>query len=322
MTVIEDPIIQKPEEVKIGEIAVILNPTSGGGSASKLEAEICRVCNALRKDRRVRIYRTSRERSAEILAGETAAQKPYRVLLCGGDGTVSGGLAGLINSGVPTGLIPAGTGNLLAHNLELVRPASEGVEIALDGTVRPLDIIRIQTDRGDVFHSVVMAGAGYDAKIIAGTDKQLKRHWGVLAYLASAVQNLKPTSVRLQIRADNNIDAQYRAASVTMANVGQLQAGLSLIPDAQPDDGLLDIAVVEAYAFPDWLRVFWSVIRRRVWEEPNVSLLKVEKAVLEFARSQPFQFDGESAGRIRRLEVEVLPGAVQVMVPPISQNRE
>src|SRR4029079_7994814 len=103
--------------------------------------------------------------------------------------------------------------------------------------------------------------------------------------------------------------------SVTLANVGQLQGGVSLLPDAEPDDGLLDIAVVQASAWPEWLSVCWSVIRRRVWEERTVALLKVEQATLIFSRPQAFQYDGEMAGKVKRLEVEVLPGAVRVMVP-------
>lgn len=315
MAVVAEEVRQVPMGRESGEIAVILNPTSGRGAAAQLQEQLSKECAARGPGCDIRFYATSPEHSAGMLVREAVARKVQRVLLCGGDGTVSDGLVGLIGSEIPAGLIPMGTGNLLAHNLNLMSSLPDMVETALNGIPRPLDIIRLRADRKQVFHSVVMAGVGYDAKIIAGADPKLKRRWGVLAYVASAIQNLKPTSVRVRIRADNGIQGRYWAASVTMANVGQLQGGVSLMPDAEPDDGLLDIAVVQASALPEWLRVFWSVIRRRVWEEPAVALLKVEKATLDFSRRQAFQYDGETAGEVKRLEVEVLKHAVRVMVP-------
>lgn len=295
------------------EIAVVLNTASGKGDAETLAQELTREFNTLGVDPHL-LY-VSSEEGPEALARQAVGLKADRVLLCGGDGTVSGGLAGLVDSGISAALLPAGTGNLLAHNLGVLGTVPELVQIAVHGRPQPLDLIRIETDQGQVFWSSVMSGVGFDAKIVEGTDRKAKKLWGPLAYIVSAVRNYRPGSFLMWMEIDGGKVIRTRASSITIANAGTLQGGIPLLPDAKMDDGLVDIAVVHASALPEWLRVVWNILLRRVHQEPTVDLYQCRTARLYFRRRQNFQYDGESVGQVHRLSIEVYPAAVSVMVP-------
>jgi diacylglycerol kinase family enzyme len=163
------------------------------------------------------------------------------VLACGGDGTVTACAAGVAASGVPLAVLPAGTGNLLARNLGLPLDLSDALAIALTGTDRKLDM-GVANDQP----FIVMAGIGFDAKMLGGASAPLKKRLGWPAYVVSALRHLRDRPMRVRLRADDGAPLRLRASAVVIGNVGSLQGGLPLMPDAEPDDGVLDVVVLSA----------------------------------------------------------------------------
>src|SRR4029077_12171614 len=107
-----------------------------------------------------------------------------------------------------------------------------------------------------------MAGMGFDAVMMADTTEGMKRFAGWPAYVASALRHLRDPMMRVRLRIDGGPPLRRSARTVLVANVGQLEGGLELLPDAQVDDGLLDVVVIAPRTLRDWLRLAWRVFRR------------------------------------------------------------
>jgi YegS/Rv2252/BmrU family lipid kinase len=180
------------------------------------------------------------------------------VLASGGDGTITACVGGIAGTGVPLGVLPCGTGNLLARNLGLPLSLDEALAVALTGSNRRLDV---GTANGAPF--VVMAGIGFDAEMLDGADERLKSRVGWAAYVLSALRHLRERPVRMTLRADGGPPQRRWASGVVVGNVGSLQGNVRLLPDAVPDDGVLDVAVLAASGWTGWLRLAADVLLRR-----------------------------------------------------------
>jgi len=234
------------------------------------------------------------------------------VLASGGDGTVTACAAALAGSGVPLGIVPAGTGNLLARNLGLPLELDEALAVALTGADRELDV---GIANGRPF--IVMAGLGFDARMLDGASEPLKKRVGWAAYVLSALQHLQDRPVRVTLRADGGPPMWRRASAVIVGNVGSLQAGIPLLPDADPDDGLLDAVVLTARGWTAWLALAMHVLMRR-HASGQLARVAFRELRVNVARSQPWQLDGEVVGRTLQLLVTVHQGKLCLRVPAAS----
>ncbi|MDQ2814490.1 MAG: NAD(+)/NADH kinase [Actinomycetota bacterium] len=232
------------------------------------------------------------------------------VLACGGDGTVTAVAAGLAGSGIPLAVIPLGTGNLLARNLGLPIDLGEALTVALTGRDRQLDA---GLANGSLF--LTMAGLGLDAKMLAGASEQVKKRFGWGAYVAAALRHLRDRPMRVRLRADSGPPERRRASGVIVGNVGALQGGLPLLPDAQPDDGRLDVVVLTARGWSDWLAVATHVLLRRPDTTSQVMRRTFTELRMDISRAHLWELDGEVMGRTRQLVITVAPGTLTVRGP-------
>jgi YegS/Rv2252/BmrU family lipid kinase len=246
--------------------------------------------------------------------GEGQAREAVRagaglVLASGGDGTVTACAAGVAGTGIPLAVLPAGTGNLLARNLELPLDLHDALDAALTGTNRALDV---GTVNGRQF--IVMAGIGFDAKMLGSASEPLKKRLGWAAYGVAAMRHLRDRPMRVSLRADGQPPVRRRASAVVIGNVGSLQGGIPLLPDAKPDDGMLDVVVLTASGWASWLAVAAHVLLRRR-ASGRVTRLAVRELRVELDRQQPWELDGELMGSTRQLTVAVQAGKLLVRVP-------
>jgi len=230
------------------------------------------------------------------------------VFACGGDGTVMACAGTLAGSDVALAILPSGTGNLLATNLNLPSGVADGVRVATDGTRRCIDLGLC----GDT-HFTVMAGMGFDAQLIDGASEQLKARLGWPAYVLAALRHLRHRPIRVRIRLDGGEAVRRRARTVLVANVGKLQGGIPLLPDAQPDDGWLDVAVLSPHTLRHWLAMAWGVLRRRE-RVPRLQILRARQVEVSSSRPQPRELDGDLIEPSRALSVRIRPAALWLCV--------
>ncbi len=237
------------------------------------------------------------------------------VIGAGGDGTVRVIAAGLAGTGIPLAIVAAGTGNLLARNMGIPLDEVRALEAAFDGADRTIDLIRVQADDGPADHFCVMAGIGIDAAIVGEADTDLKRAIGNGAYVVSAAQHANHPALDTRISLDGEPALRTRAHLVLVGNVGLLQAGIQLMPDARPDDGLLDLVVASPRGVRDWVRVFTRVLTRVDRTDERLRRLSGRRVEIVVDQPDRYELDGDPQGTCTRLTAEVVPGALVLRVP-------
>lgn len=193
-------------------------------------------------------------------AAEAVAAGVGLVVACGGDGTVRSVARGLFGSGIPMGVVPLGTGNLLARNLGVpLDDVDRALHVAMSGRSRAIDIGEVRyidgdgEEHDDVF--LVMLGAGMDADMIAGTDADLKARVGWLAYVGAFANTLiSGHRIKVEYAVDDGPLVQTKARTLLVANCGMLQGGMVLLPAAVIDDGLLDVMALRAKGVIGWVQ--------------------------------------------------------------------
>ena len=256
-------------------------------------------------------------------------------LVCplGGDGTVRAVAEALVGSDTPLGLLPGGTGNLLARNLELpLGNASAALGVALDGVDRTIDVGRLTVERWaeagtpqeapaeHVF--LVIGGVGVDAAMVADADEQLKARVGWIAYFVAAVRHLHGRRLRVRVKVDDREWTEVRGRSLLVGNVGRLPGGITLLPDARIDDGWLDLAALDARGgVAGWVQLAGEVLLQRIGvrnELPakigRIDHVRARQVKVQIVGGEQVQVDGESVGRAKQLSARVDPAALVVRV--------
>jgi YegS/Rv2252/BmrU family lipid kinase len=258
---------------------------------------------------------TTIEDSGTGMAGDAAEQGADLVIVCGGDGTVREVCAELAGTGIPVGIIPAGTGNLLARNLSLPLYLRAAVDVALRGQDRAIDLVEVGGDGIEDTHFLVMAGMGFDAAIMEGVDEQIKKRVGWLAYVWSGLKALMFPAVRLEISIDDGPFTKHRARTVIVGNVGTLTAGMPLLPDARIDDGLLDVVLLHPQRFLSWLPLAVRILGRRSQTDELVNRMRGHTVAIRADRDTPRELDGDTLGAGRELRMRCLHARLLVRVP-------
>lgn len=232
------------------------------------------------------------------------------VFACGGDGTVRSCIEALADTDVALAILPAGTGNLLAANLGVPLETAGGVRLATDGDRHRIDIGEAE---GRAF--AVMAGVGFDAALLGDASSTLKARIGATAYVLSALKHLRDRPMRLQIRIDEQPTRKRNARTVVVGNVGRLQGGVDLLPDASPDSGQFDVAILAPRTLGHWIALSWGVLRRHRHVHHR-EVLRGSRITITSDKDQPRQLDGDIIEPARALTITVRPGALEVCVPP------
>ncbi|MGZ8741312.1 MAG: YegS/Rv2252/BmrU family lipid kinase [Nocardioides sp.] len=261
-------------------------------------------------------YETTIEDPGTSMAERAAISGAEMVLVVGGDGTVRTVCAELAGTGVPVGVVPAGTGNLLARNLAIPLYLQAAIDVALNGQDRAIDLVKISGDGiPDDEHFLVMAGMGFDAAIMEGVSEQIKAKVGWLAYVVSGLKNLMFPAVRLEISVDDGPWTKHRARTVVIGNVGYLQAGMPLLPDASIDDGILDVVILHPRRFLSWIWLAVRVLSKHKRTDTTINRLTGRKVSVRTSAETPRQLDGDSIGAGKELHAECLHGKLLVRGP-------
>jgi diacylglycerol kinase (ATP) len=325
--------VDLPAAADRGRVAIIANPTKVDMAA--LRAAMADAESAAGWQPSLWLETTVAD-PGQGRAREAIKERVTAVLAAGGDGTVRAVAEGMLGSGIPLVLLPAGTGNLLARNLGLsLGKISDALSTAVSGVDHAIDvgIAELTRDDGRIERHafVVMIGIGLDAKMIAATNPELKRRVGWLAYIEATARIVRDVdAVRVHYSLDGAPERSTTVHTLLIGNCGALPGGVLLLPDAQIDDGLLDVVAMRPKNLWGWMRVSYAV----VWENGVLQKSKIGQRILAadkrvralryfqgrrmtlaFDRPEEFEIDGEEMGLVTRLDVRVAPASLIVRVP-------
>ncbi|MEE6286943.1 diacylglycerol kinase family protein [Georgenia sp. MJ173] len=298
-------------------------------------------------------------------AREAVARGASVVIAAGGDGTVRAVAEGLAGGTVPMGLLPLGTGNLLARNLDIpLIGMRDMVTVAVTGRDRPMDLGWLRLERAEpapgdepaageaqtgsddgapagstavapppvptgsderehVF--LVIGGMGFDAAMVGGADDELKAKIGWIAYFVGGVRHLVGRKIHATIVIGGSEEsAAFHARTVLVANCGRLPGGVVLFPDAQLDDGWLDIAAIDTRGgLIGWVDLLGKVVLqglgirndRLPYATGTMDFRRSQTVTVRTSQPEPVQVDGDLLGDAVAVHARVQPGGLLVRTP-------
>jgi diacylglycerol kinase (ATP) len=265
----------------------------------------------------VTVLATGGTGDARRLAAEAVADKVDVVGVFGGDGTTMQAAAALVGSQTALGVLPGGTGNLLAGNLRIPTDPRRAARALLAATPRPFDLGRIRREDGEHFFAVA-AGAGLDARIMQETPTLDKQRWGKGAYIATGLRLLADIQSDLYHITVDGQEFEMRASVILVANCAEvIPPFVKFRRGITPDDGFLDVVALRADTFGESLRAVWEFFvesDRASGVAGLVGHARGKVISISTAAPVPMQYDGDLAGSTP-FTAEVVPGAIQVMAP-------
>ncbi|MEE2522028.1 diacylglycerol kinase family protein [Pseudarthrobacter sp. J75] len=300
-------------------VAVILNPIKN--RADEAKALIQRACLAAGWEE-PRFYETTAEDPGYSQAREALEEGADVVLVGGGDGTVRAVAEVLAGTQVAMGLIPLGTGNLLARNVGAdLTDLYVNIQTALHGQQRFIDTARMRVENSQTGESsehafLVIAGIGMDAEVLSDTNAQLKKAVGWLAYTEAGVRHLPGRRKRVSITLDDGPEQVRKIRSVLFANCGLVPGGIDFIPQAMIDDGMLDVVVMSPRTLAGWLVMYFKIVFKHAGALPFMTVYRSGKIVIKCAEPMPTQLDGDPAGEATKVTVRIHPLSLLIRVKP------
>ncbi|RKQ33682.1 diacylglycerol/lipid kinase family protein [Kocuria tytonis] len=243
------------------------------------------------------------------------------VLAAGGDGTIRAVGESLVGGEIPLGLVPLGTGNLLARNLQAdLADPHHSVDVALFGSEKAIDTVSMHLEtaegRAQDHRFLVMGGAGFDAQIMADTKDDLKDLVGWVAYGEAGLRHLFNGPRWARFSVDGGAWESRLVRSVMVCNCGELTAGLILVPRAKLDDGFLDLVVMSPRSVVGWLGMAAKLVFRHRHELPVIDYYSGKNVRVEFHEPIESEVDGDPLGSIKAFETTLDHKSLKVRVPP------
>ena len=294
-------------------VAVVVNPNRVGNVRRAKDSLAARVASL--GEPMPEWFETTAEDPGPGQALAAIRNGATTILAWGGDGTVMGVASELVHTNVALAVLPGGTGNLLARNLDIPLSLGAAIDTAYRGRDRRIDLLDVYLGHGERQLCSVMCGTGWDAAMMAAPEV-LKKTLGWGAYAIEGVRRVRQQPMRLRLSIDGGPEQHLYGRTILVANVGMLVAGLDLLPEAEPDDGLLEVLVIDPSSPLDWMRTTVGIVRGKgSAKDPSRTLLRGRDVVVTTGHSRKRQIDGDLVSDGHGFHVRVLPSALTVRVP-------
>ena len=312
------------QETPVRRAAIIINPTKFA-DLDAVRGRVTTTCRSIGWGEPT-FYETTVEDPGIGQAAAAVRDGVDLVCTLGGDGTVRNVASVLVGTQMPLGILPAGTGNLLARNLDLPTALESALTVALSGRNRRIDVgeLRLGATADDdgqapaeatrTHHFLVMSGVGMDAAIMAGTNQSLKDRVGWPAYMLSGAKHLVSPEFRVDVRIDAEPQFRRRSRMIVIGNCGRLLGGLVLMPGARVDDGRLDAVIASPRGLVGWVPVATRVATRQRKGHPTLDHRTCTEIHVHVDRPVPVQVDGDVLGEATEVTAVVRPSALTVRV--------
>ncbi len=304
------------------EVLAIVNPAAGRAKGANLRPRVLELLSKVFPG--LQVFETQAPGHATELARGAAGRD--LVVAVGGDGTVREVAEGLALTGVEMAVIPIGSGNDFDKTAGIPSDIEDAVRVAREGKTRAIDLIRVTADRQGKSIELVSANAvgfGFDAEVIRQT-RTIKRLHGMPLYLAGVFKTIRSFGCPVaRIRVGEH-EWEQGILMVAGANGRVYGGGMKIAPEAELDDGKIELCIIEALGRLKILRYLGRFVRGTHVTLREVTMLRSEAMDLEFREPVPVQLDGDlmDFGGARRFRLEVMPRVLRLRVPAIKEAEQ
>lgn len=290
------------------KITAIYNPISGNKDINGIKEELKKRFS----EHEFEMLETQGPLHATDLAKNAVNCGADIIIAIGGDGTITEIISGILNSPVKLGIIPFGTGNMLAANLEIPAGITKSVNIILNGNTKKIDIAGIN-DRYFAF----MAGCGFDARIMNEVPLERKKKLGLAAYFIEGfIQAFRSKHSSFKIKLDNKKIIKVKALTILIANFPNIAGNIfSIAPHASFSDGLLDVVVISPENNHDYFSILWKILARKNKEEHRkIRYYQAKEIEIKARPNILVQADGDIITKTP-VKIKVIPQAIEILTP-------
>lgn len=293
------------------KILFVINQKSGVQAENTLDDQIKKIAELSGFEYQIYHIKKNAESDIKRLLNE---YKPDRVAAAGGDGTVNL-LAGILfYSGIPLLIIPSGSANGMAKELEISN-IEQALSLLQDGDIKSIDLIRIN---GII--SIHLADIGVNARVVKRFEEDSRR--GIMTYARHLFGEMfLMKHYRFYITYDGK-SIKRKAVSITFANASRYGTGAVINPHGKLDDGFFELIIVKPFPDIQIFSIAWKMFRNKLHTSDYVEVISCKEAKLKCSRRTTLQVDGEVIGKVKDFHIEMMHNALKVLVPKNSQDNK
>ena len=285
-------------------ILFALNPVSGGKSNQNWEEEIKEYFKDLPHN--IEIFVLGGGNDSALLQQHIKEMKPDRVVAVGGDGTVQMAAKELLGTGIPLGILPAGSANGMAKELNIPNAPEQALDIIVQGQIKSADVIRINNN--DI--CLHLSDIGLNAKLIKYFEQSNWRgKFGYARVLFKALRNKRPMKVNIKL---NETKVERDAFMVVLANATKYGTGATINPQGSLYDGFFEVVIIKKFSIGEIFKMFVEFLPLNPQKTEIIAATSVS---INTPGKVHFQIDGEYLGKVKQVDAVIEPATLKLLVP-------
>jgi len=291
---------------------MILNPAAKSEGAGELQQILYKMAGE------IRIELTEGVRSATEKAAKAARNGSAVIVAAGGDGTINEVINGIVGTGAVLGIMPVGTANVLARQLNLPIGIEEAWKVIKAGYIRAVDLVQVDyhlDGQPQRRHFVQMAGVGMDAHIIKRVTWKQKKRWGRFSYVFELFRAINDPLPPIKIEMDEN---PPREGAFALIGNGEFYGGpFRVFNKASMTDGLMDVCLFQSNGFFNLLVYLQAILRGTQASTRGISYYQCRSVGMTSPSEVPIEVDGDFTGYLPA-KFAVISQALKILVPAPS----
>ncbi len=288
------------------KILFVINPGAGGRKKGEWETEIREYFNSgtLQPD----FYILGQPDDMQQIRRILNEKKPDRLVAVGGDGTVTMLAREIRNSSIALGILPAGSANGMAKELEIPENLKQALDIVVQGTIKKVDLIRINDE-----YCLHLSDIGLNAQLIKYFDEgKLRGKLGYAKVMLKVLWNKEMMEVTVGMK---NEEIRRKAFMVVIANASKYGFGAVINPDGNIDDGLFEVIIVRRLALSELLKM---IFKPQPFNPKKIEVFHARSITIETRRHAHFQVDGEYLGKVKKIRGSIDPASLLMVLPVLK----
>ncbi|MCF8234050.1 MAG: diacylglycerol kinase family lipid kinase [Bacteroidales bacterium] len=287
----------------IKSILLVINPVSGGRDKEEV---VLKISSFLDENKiSYSIFKTTGKNDKERIRLEVDKQKPGALIAVGGDGTVNLAARSILEKDIPLGIIPFGSANGIATELNIPTQPDHALNIITRGKTRKIDVLKINNKL-----SLHLSDFGLNANVIYRFEQDHKR--GFMAYARHYIQemfSIKGTTYLIRL---NGEEKKVKASMLLIANASRYGTGVNINPQGKLDDGHFELIVIRSYKTKELIRKVIAFLKGKINHFELIERMQTSRAIIKNPARKRLQIDGELAGKPKVVEVEILKKKLEV----------